>query len=56
MIGGHADVSNSGQRSARQLRECPLADNLSPQKARILLMVALTRTHESIDLQRFFDN
>ena len=30
-------------------------DNLSPQKARILLMVALTHTRERSDLQRIYD-
>lgn len=32
-----------------------LADNLSPQKARILLMLALTRTRDPQALQRYFD-
>ena len=32
---------------------CVLADNLSPQKARILLMLALTLTHDSARLQDF---
>jgi L-asparaginase len=31
------------------------ADNLNPQKARILLMLALTRTQEVADLRRMFD-
>jgi L-asparaginase len=35
---------------------CVLADNLSPQKARILLMLALTRTHDTVALQKYFDN
>jgi L-asparaginase len=35
---------------------CVLADNLNPQKARILLMLALTRTHETRALQQYFDN
>ena len=35
---------------------CVLADNLSPQKARILLLLALTRTHDPKILQRYFDN
>ena len=35
---------------------CVLADNLSPQKARILLMVALTKTRDPEELQRFFDS
>ncbi len=35
---------------------CVLSDNLSPQKARILLMLALTRTSDPAELQRFFDS
>jgi L-asparaginase len=34
---------------------CILADNLSPQKARILLMLAMTKTKDSADLQAYFD-
>jgi L-asparaginase len=35
---------------------CVLSDNLSPQKARILLMLALTRTSDPDELQRVFDS
>ena len=35
---------------------CVLPDNLSPQKARILLMVALTKTKDPEELQRYFDS
>jgi L-asparaginase len=35
---------------------CVLGDNLSPQKARILLMLALTRVHASEALQAYFDH
>jgi L-asparaginase len=35
---------------------CVLADNLSPQKARILLMLALTKTPDPENLQKYFDN
>jgi L-asparaginase len=35
---------------------CILADDLSPQKARILLMLALTKTRDPEDLQKYFDN
>lgn len=35
---------------------CVLADNLSPQKARILLMLALQRAHGAAELQQYFDN
>ena len=34
---------------------CVLADNLSPQKARILLMLALMQTRDSDVLQKYFD-
>ncbi len=34
---------------------CIRADNLSPQKARVLLMLALTRTKRTEELQRYFD-
>ncbi len=34
---------------------CVEADNLSPQKARILLMLAMTRTLDSMELQQYFD-
>jgi L-asparaginase len=34
---------------------CIRADNLSPQKARVLLMLALTRTTSTEELQRYFD-
>ncbi|MEC7537443.1 MAG: L-asparaginase 2, partial [Pseudomonadota bacterium] len=32
-----------------------LADNLPPQKARVLLTVALTKTDDPAELQRIFD-
>jgi L-asparaginase len=34
---------------------CILADNLSPQKARVLLMLALTKTRDPAGLQKYFD-
>jgi L-asparaginase len=34
---------------------CVLADNLSPQKARVLLMLALTKTRDPENLQKYFD-
>ena len=34
---------------------CVVADNLSPQKARVLLMLALTRTRDPVELQAYFD-
>ncbi len=44
--------------SALELKRvgCVLADNLSPQKARILLMLALTKTRDPEALQKYFDN
>jgi L-asparaginase len=49
---------SAGKGSALSLRQigCVLADNLSPQKARILLMLALTRVHDAGALQQYFDN
>jgi len=42
--------------SALELQKigCILADNLNPQKARVLLMLALTKTKDSNDLQKYF--
>ena len=40
---------------SRRVPNTVLADNLSPQKARVLLSVALTKTNEPIELQRIFD-
>jgi L-asparaginase len=34
---------------------CIRADNLSAQKARVLLMLALTRTRDSAEIQKYFD-
>jgi L-asparaginase len=44
--------------SALALREigCVLAANLSPQKARILLLLAITISHDTAVLQQYFDN
>jgi L-asparaginase len=46
-----------GKSSALGLKRmgCVLADNLNPQKARVLLMLALTRTHDPAELQQYFD-
>jgi L-asparaginase len=35
---------------------CVLSDNLSPQKSRILLLLALTKTKDPVELQKYFDN
>ena len=49
---------SAGKGSALTLRQigCVLADNLSPQKARILLMLGLTKTRDPEMLQKYFDN
>jgi L-asparaginase len=49
---------SAGKGSALTLRRigCVLADDLSPQKARILLMLALTKTHDPGALQNYFDH
>ena len=46
----------AGKGQGLSLRDlgCILGDNLSPQKARVLLMVALAGTRDSAALQRFF--
>jgi L-asparaginase len=52
-----ASRAGSGRVAPRRyLRESGMvaADNLNPQKARILLMLALTRTAEISDIQRIF--
>jgi len=35
---------------------CIFAHNLTPQKARILLMLAMTRSHEISAIRKYFDN
>lgn len=47
----------AGKGSALALRRmgCILADDLSPQKARILLMLALTKSRDPEALQKYFD-
>jgi L-asparaginase len=49
---------SAGKGSALTLRQigCVLADNLSPQKARILLMLGLAKTRDPETLQKYFDN
>ncbi|MBM08074.1 MAG: L-asparaginase [Magnetovibrio sp.] len=41
---------------SRRIAGTILADNLTPQKSRVLLSVALTKTDDPIELQRIFDN
>ncbi|HLG94932.1 MAG TPA: asparaginase [Bryobacteraceae bacterium] len=48
--------ASKGSALALKAIGCVLADNLSPQKARILLMLALTRSHDTGALQQYFDN
>jgi L-asparaginase len=31
------------------------SEDLNPQKARVLLMLGLTKTHDAKELQRYFD-
>ncbi len=40
---------------SRRVPDTVLADNLPPQKARVLLSVALTKTNDPVELQRIFD-
>lgn len=44
-----------GDVPSRRAPGAVLADNLPPQKARILLMLALTKTNDPAELQRMFD-
>jgi L-asparaginase len=48
--------ANKGSALTLKQIGCVLADNLSPQKARILLMLALTKTRDPETLQKYFDN
>jgi L-asparaginase len=50
--GGMGRVTDTRPKEARPLI---WGDNLTPQKARILLMLALTRTRATADLQKIFD-
>jgi L-asparaginase len=58
VLTGRVFPLSAGKGSALSLRQigCVLADNLSPQKARILLMLALTKTRDPETLQKYFDN
>ena len=44
-----------GDVPSRRAPGAVLADNLTPQKARVLLMLALTKTDDPAELQRIFD-
>jgi L-asparaginase len=50
---GQGIVARNGEANDDQL-DFVVADNLNPQKARILLMLALTRTSNTRDIQRMF--
>ena len=52
------DNSDAGKSSAIGLKNMGrvLGDNLNPQKARVLLMLALTKTREPALIQKYFDN
>ena len=54
----HSTRAGSGRVADVASRRVPgtvLADNLPPQKARVLLTVALTKTADPKELQRIFD-
>jgi L-asparaginase len=55
---GRIFLLSAMKRSSLTLKQigCVMADNLSPQKARVLLMLALTETRDPGALQRYFDN
>ena len=58
VLSGRIFSLGDGKSSAIGLKKlgCVLADNLTPQKARVLLMLALTRTREAALIQKYFDN
>jgi L-asparaginase len=47
-------ATKGSPRSLKQIG-CVLGDNLSPQKARVLLMLAITKTRDTEALQKYFD-
>jgi L-asparaginase len=53
--GGMGRVRDTRAGTGEARRDYIWADNLSPQKARVLLMLALTRTQDRRELQRIFD-
>lgn len=50
---GNGIVARNGEANDDEL-DFVVSDTLSPQKARILLMLALTKTHQTSDIQRMF--
>lgn len=57
VLSGRVFSLGEGKSSAIGLKRmgCVLADNLNPQKARVLLMLALTQTREPAEIQKVFD-
>jgi L-asparaginase len=57
VLSGRVFSLGDGKSSAIGLKKigCVLADNLNPQKARVLLMLALTKTREPAEIQGYFD-
>lgn len=51
---GQGIVARNGEANDDQL-DTVTADTLNPQKARILLMLALTKTHDTKEIRRMFD-
>ena len=58
VLSGRVFSLGDGKSSAIGLKAigCVLADNLTPQKSRVLLMLGLTVSREPAMLQRYFDN
>jgi L-asparaginase/Glu-tRNA(Gln) amidotransferase subunit D len=50
---GQGIVARNGEANDDQL-DFVVADTLNPQKARILLMLALTKTNDTKEIQRMF--
>jgi L-asparaginase/glutamin-(asparagin-)ase len=50
---GQGMVARNGEANDDEL-DFVVSDTLNPQKARILLMLALTKTHDAKEIQRIF--
>ena len=50
---GNVIVARDGEANDDEL-DFVVSDTLNPQKARILLMLALIKTHQTSDIQRMF--
>ena len=55
MLSSRAGSGRVLPRTVLRERGCGAADNLNPQKARVLAMLALTRTDDVAEVQRMFD-